>query len=717
MFPIYKFELTIESTTERCFPLYKDDLAKDFERESGQQFFREKLTGKLTFEGPDYARIVAAAFDTQFLLSVFISYNGGSTWSQYWSGTFWKTDCDFDMDAETVIVTPTVVDNYNNILSGMDKEYNLIELAPEIVPIKYDKRPMVQVYVPGQTVIGCFLSGMWWETECEAISDTSQLENHFGFALNKKRRVASVSGTMSPQLPPAFVGAVPTTETDLWEVQNGEYKCRIEHYSTSGGTFVYWRILRASDDAILWWHGQSTHDPVPYTVTLQPYSGAGTTGNVELTIYDVPVYARYICDVLTVSGQNTSPIPSDDLVPDNRNYTRMIPYDFSDEIFFSQRFSATPTEWGLFQPGQYYQKPYVLGQEEFFPIARSAWGAFSIWFSFGPLSEIVEESGRAENVLRDTYPLASAISVLLAKIAPELTHAETAQYSQFLYGTNPITGISQRLLITPKSNVITAGYDQPAQKAMITFRAISDMLRDCFRCYWFIDSQKRLRIEHISYFMKGGSYSGTPTIGIDLTWQTVSRSGKPWAFARNQYQFDKPEMAARYQFSWMDDVTQLFEGFPIDIRSKYVNPDNIEDINVSKFTSDIDYILLNPGDISKDGFVLLAATLQSGEYKLPYANFIINDADHYLQNAYVAFIYLQGYYAYDMPAWLYSINGENKIALGVKKLKSQTIRFPMPNDPDLYKLIKTNLGNGQIRKMSLNLSSRSAQTTLEYDTE
>ena len=67
-------------------------------------------------------------------------------------------------------------------------------------------------------------------------------------------------------------------------------------------------------------------------------------------------------------------------------------------------------------------------------------------------------------------------------------------------------------------------------------------------------------------------------------------------------------MAARYQFGWMDDVTQLFDGFPIDIVSKYVNPDNIENVEIAKFTSDVDYILLNPGEISKDGFVLMAAT-------------------------------------------------------------------------------------------------------------
>ena len=56
-------------------------------------------------------------------------------------------------------------------------------------------------------------------------------------------------------------------------------------------------------------------------------------------------------------------------------------------------------------------------------------------------------------------------------------------------------------------------------------------------------------------------------------------------------------------------------------------------------------------------------------------------------------------------------------AQGIKKLKNQTIRFPVLNDPDLVQLVKTNLGNGTIEKLSVNLSSRNAETELLYDTE
>lgn len=808
MNPIYKFELNSRQT----FPVYKDDLEKEFEQEQNQQFFRGKLTGKLIFTGPDYAWIVAQVFDFQFLLTIYISYNGGDTWSEYWNGTFWKTDCEFDDDSKTVTVTPTVHDQYNDVLAGLEKEYNLIDLLPEIVQVRADKRPMIQVYVPGQTSIGCFLSGMWWEEECTAIDNESDLVNRYYFALNRSQRLVEVTGEMQPAIPDVFIGTPPASDRTSYEYTNGEYKFSYQYVSTSQGQSTTWAIIRVADNVTLWQYQLTNQDPPtpPNTITLDPV-GTGVSGTIELYIHDVKVYARYLLDVTTIAGQNTYALPDDDLVGNNRNYHRAIGYAVSNVIFFSQRFSDTPTQWGLYEPGKYYQQPASIGISQFYPVARNGWGKTSIWFAFSAFDWIAEQQGRAAFILRDAFPLSSVISVLLGQIAPGITHGPTTDYSSFLYGqTNPISGIAQTLMITPKSNIISAGYDQPAQKAPITLKWVLDMLRDCFRCYWFIDDNNRFRIEHIRYFMNGGSYSGTPVVGIDLTQQKVSRNGKEWAFARNQYEYDKPDMAARYQFGWMDDVTQLFEGYPIDIISKYVNPDNIENVDVTQFTSDIDFILLNPNAISKDGFVLMAGqddnyltdpevmegnaggsriftfdftafigrtitiriastvagltvgqtdystyeiigTIDAAEtgqtftyvvtrprlavwgasanfavnlaaiyglsYKLPYVNFRIDGTDYNLQNGYVAFAYLQQYYAYDMPARQYSINGVSGVALGIKKLKKQTLRFPTLTDPNLYQLIKTNLGNGAIEKLSINLSSRNANATLKYDTE
>lgn len=816
MNPIYRFQLSAGNDTRQAFPVYKDDLAIDYALEQNQEFYRGKLSGKLTFQQDDYLFIRSKAFDTQFDIVISISYDGGQTWAVYWSGQFWKTDCAFNEDDQTAIVTPNVNDRYNVILAGMDKEYNLIDLAPVIKPVKLDKRPMIQVYVPGQTVIGCFLSGMWWEQECDAVTNESALENTYHFSKNKTARIVEVTQQGTPTIPEIYFGE-PYSGTGTTEYTKDGYKFLHSYYRETSATFEKFQIVRISDGMVMWQaiFGNQKPQTYPIEIELAPNSDAGASGTVKLYIHDTSVFARYVTDVERALELNTYPIPNDDIVENNRNYSRVIGYYFPNTIWISDYLTTTPTKWGIYQPGLYYDPgiPATAGFGDAYPIARTAWSRISFWFVFDVFDWVTEQHWRKEYTLKDAFPIWSVISVLLAKIAPGITHDETTDYSQFLYDdTNPITGIEQRLFITPKSNVISSGYDQPAQKAPITLKRITDMLRDCFRCYWFVDEQNRFRIEHISYFMRGGTYMGQPVVGIDLTKQIVTRNGKPWAYARNQYEFDKPEMAARYQFGWMDDVTELFDGYPIDIISKYVTPDNIEQIDVSQFTSDVDYILLNPGEISKDGFVLLAGknenyleepitksgTPTSGiifneidlrqflgqtitiniqstagntkiaqsdaiaeleeigtieqantiysftfkvtqmfiimynsvtnftgtlnaiygiTYKLPYVNFDLDGTDHILQNAWVSFMFLQRYYMFDMPARNVEINGVEQVVQGIKKLKTQTIKFPVLKEPDMFNLIKTGLGNGTIQKMSVNLSSRNANTTLKYDTE
>lgn len=735
MNPIYKFQLSTENDTRQAFPVYKDDLAIDYALEQNQAFYRGKLSGKLTFQRDDYLFIRSKAFDTQFDVVISISYDGGQTWAVYWSGQFWKTDCQFNEDDQTAIVTPNVNDRYNAVLAGMEKEYNLIDLAPVIQPVKLDKRPMIQVYVPGQSVIGCFLSGMWWEQECESVEidetivvggeEINKLTEYLHFTLNKTMRIVEASGSYSPTIPDMFtlVDSSGTRPGEFYTMTSDNYTLV---YEDTGNYTTRFSIKRNSDNVVMWTRSSGRYGMPPYTVELDPVSGTGASGTVTLYVRDIYVLARYVTDLeQTLDGLIAFPIPDDDIVENNRNYHFVTGYYFPNTIWFSEHLVTIPTKWGIYQPGLYYSPgiPPSVGTGEAYPIARSAWGKVSLWFTFFLLNSVIEAKWRKEFTLKDAFPIWSVISVLLAKIAPGITHDGTIDYSAFLYGENPLEDITidQRLFITPKSNLISSGYDQPAQKAPITLKHITDMLRDCFRCYWFIDDQNKFRIEHISYFMNGGAYPGTPDfpkIGINLTEQIVTRNGKPWSYARNQYEYDKPEMAARYQFGWMDDVTELFDGYPIDIISKYVNPDNIEQIDVSQFTSDVDYILLNPGEISKDGFVLLSAQMIEGDYRLPYVNFYFNSTDHILQNAWVSFMFLQRYYMFDMPARNVEINGLEQAVRGIKKLKTQTIKFPLLTEPDdMFNLIKTGLGNGTVQKMSVNLLSRNANTMLKYDTE
>ena len=705
-------------------PIYKDDLAKELELETNQQFYRAKLSGKINFIRDDYDFINNQSFDTEFVIRIMQSNDGGLSFLPCYMGKFMKTDCEWNNDDKKVTVQPDVYDQYNNVLAGLEKEYNLIELAPQITQLNYKKRPLIQIYIPGDSVVSCFLSGMYWEQDANVVTDRNALLNTYYFALCNLLKEINVTGTTNPNVNGLYSGRMSIsnnvfTGTMRPNVSNGYYIYVSQVYTPPFFSAVTVQIRQSSDDKVMYSYianigGNNPWDNADFDAPA--VSGSGATGSAHCEMATYSIYARYLCDVEQVLNVDTYPLPTDDIVEDNRNYNRVARYAL-DIAYISNQSSNEPTQWGIRDDGTYFMPPYSIYGDIFYPIARSTWRYASIWFAFYLADWILEEAAQSPYTLRDTNPLSSVISVLLQKIAPEITHEGTEEYSKFLYGSNrPIGDYNFTLLITQKTNVTKGDYDRPAQKAPITLQQITNMLRDCFRCYWYIEDNK-FKIEHIQFFRNGGSYN-SPTIGTDLTRLQNIRNGKNWSFATTSWSFDKIDMPERYQFDWMDDVTEAFKGNPIEIISKYVTAGKIESINISNFTSDIDYMILNPNNISDDGFALFAAVKNGDQYDLPFIEFNFGASKFILQNAILSMQYLQPtFYIYDLPAYKVEINGSEMRALGIDRKKKQTVNYPSINDPDPMKLIKTNLGNGQVEKISINLCSRMNKLTLKYDTE
>ena len=710
-------------------PIYKDDLAKEYELETNQRFYRAKLSGKISFIRDDYDFINTRPFDYEFLYGIDKSNDGGKTWVPYFSGKFMKTDCTFVDYDKKVTVQPDTIDDYNEVLAGLEKEYNLITLAPSIQRITINKRPLIQIYVPGDSIVSCFLGGTNWEQDANATTDQNALVRTYHFALSNILKEIQITSHGSPAVISGLytgrmaTGATPGTFTgNLYPELNVNYYIFISQQTTNGTPFgiAIVEIRKRSDDTVMFRYAKATQEPFDtLEFDLTAVEGSGATGTMHADMKSYNIYARYLVDVEKIGDLDTYPLPSEDIVDNNRNYRRAIGYAI-DVAFISNDFSDTPTEWGLADNGKYFALPYSIYGQTYYPIARSTWRYASLWFGFYLMDWLLEEKARKEYTLRDAFPVASCISVLLNQIAPGITHAATAEYSQFLYsGNNPISGLNFRLLVSQKTNIINGEYQQPAQKAPTTLQQFTNMLRDCFKCYWFIEDNK-FKIEHIQYFRNGGSYSGGAILSHDLTKELNLRNGKPWAFNTSEYSFDKVDLPERYQFEWMDDVTAAFEGLPIQVISKYVTPGKVEEINISNFTSDIDMMLLNPGNMSSDGFALFAAVppTSGSQWILPFTKQTVNGVEYFLQNGYLAFINLQmPYWMYDLPARRVSINGSEVYAYGIERKKKQTFSFPAIDDPNPMQLIKTYIGNGQVDKLSVNLCSRSIKTTLKYDTE
>lgn len=733
MTPKYRFFLQIgeDGTKQTVCPNYKDDLTLDYELETKQRFYRAKLSGKINFVRADYDIINNAPFDSEFFLYIEKSDDWGQTYNQYYKAKFMKTDCTFNDDDKLVTVQPETIDQYNDVLAGLEKEYNLIELAPQIEFLTIRKRPLIQIYVPGDSIVSCFLGGTNWEQDANATTDQNALIQTYHFALCNILKEIQITSHGSPAvISGLYTGRMATGasanvfEGKLYPELNVNYYIYITQQRIDSLPFgaVAVEIRKQSDDTAMFRYIKSTTSPFDtLEFDLTAVEGSGATGTMHADMKSYNIYARYLVDVDKIDDLDTYPLSSDDIVDNNRNYRWAIGYAI-DVAFISNNFSDTPTEWGLAGSGKYFEPPYSIYGQTFYPIARSTWRYASLWFGFYLMDWILEKKARKAYTLRDAFTLSSCINVLLKEFAPGITHEATPEYSQFLYNTNnPISGKSFKLLISQKSNIINGEYQTPAQKAPITLQQIMTMLRDIYKCYWYIEDGK-FKIEQINWFRNGGSYGYNPIIDYDLTQLENVRNGKKLAFATSEYSFDKIDMPERYQFEWMDDVTTPFEGLPIEITSKYVTAGKIEEINISNFTSDIDLMLLNPGAISSDGFALFAAVTPSGggQLELPFTRQTVEDVEYYLQNGYLAFINIQPtYWVYDMPARNFKINNAQSHAMGgIERKKKQTLNFPAgTTDPNPMQLVKTYIGNGQVDKLSVNLCSRNIKATLKYDTE
>lgn len=718
-------------------PVYKDDLSKDYALEPQQRFYRAELSGSLRFMREDFDWIMSQPFQTEYIVLVEKSSDGGITWVDYFTGIFFQADCQIDLDIKKIEVKLDTKDQYNEVLAGLEKEYDLLKLAPAKTFLAIQKRPLIQLYIPGSQRISCFMGGNSWEQDViEPVTDTNILTQNYHFHLISTfyKFVVLGDGTVDGSQNYLLGDYIRKTGTYNWG-RNEIFKLlqsiypEEDEYGNPTGRIIYEYVITRDSDNIIVFSGLTFDNPD--SCTLNAVSGSGASGSVVVYTFEpTRIYIRHILDLEVVQmlfTYGTYPIPTEDIVENNSNYKRILGEEegsftiYNDCITIYNYASFNPTRYGKADDGMYFQMPYNLAGDKFYPMFRSSWIYSSIWFDLSIFDWNLEEACRKTYTMKDSILISDAIKVLLNTIDPSIVHDGTLEYSQFLYADqNPIVPINFKLLITQKSNITAGEYDKPAQKAPITLSAILSMLRDTMQVYWYIEGNK-FKLEHISWFKNGGSYSDAPVISFDLTQEGQIKNKKPWGFLSSKYSYDKVDMAERYEFGWMDDVTEGFKGFPIEVKSKYVQRGKIETISVSMFTSDVDYMLLNPGAISQDGFALFAAIWNSANsiYELPYLERTVDGAALKLQNGLMSFLFLHpNFWTYDLPSKNVSINGADYLFVkGVERKKKQKIAFPSLEDPNPLQLIKTYLGDGQIEKLSINLQSRMNDIELKYDTE
>lgn len=712
----YRFILRKGNTTTQrvVVPLFNDDVTLKWEHDNGEYYFRKKLSGTFTFVNTDFDFVYNSNLETEFSLLVY------EDTILLWEGKFYKTDCVFNIDDRTFTASPEMRDIYSDVLSGIEKEFDLVKLLPEIRSIQLDKRSMIQIYALGESSVTCFFQGMTWEQPCTEVDSASDMVNKYFFAEMMKKRLVELSGVEG--IPPTIYGDI-TDPNVPFSFSRGEYTFTMAVAAAQGG---YYATLFKRGVA-MWQSKVLDASSYPNEFQMNPIAGSGASGVIDVYINDVTFYGRYLCDVdeVKIGSQTYHPakLSSQDMVSDNRNFRRALKYDFKNTLSLYDVISSKVTEW-FYDNGLYYQKPPhggSTGIPDYYPIAQSYWTGVSFWFRFDLNDSAIEPLLRKEYTLKDAYPLSSVIDRLLQEATlsshNSISFYGEPKYSKFLYDySNPIDpDANYKLFITQKSNILAGEYEQPAQKAVITLRQVLDMLRDAFRCYWWIEwdgeeGEYMLRIEHISYFMNGGAYFSTPNVGIDLTQLVNPRNEKKWSYGVNQVKYNKDELPERYEFKWADDTTEYFEGNPIEIVSKFVKSGEIESVAVNRFNSDLDYMLLNPSASDKDGFALISAVLNNKKWKVPYLQ--VRD-DITLQNGFLSFYKLQEFYLYDMPAWSIKVNGVQVRSNDIKKSMTQEVICPN-RDFDLQELVRTEVGDGQIDAVTMNIDSKMLEISLVF---
>ena len=381
----------------------------------------------------------------------------------------------------------------------------------------------------------------------------------------------------------------------------------------------------------------------------------------------------------------------------------MIAYYVDDSHTLTENIYGKFVEDALFWSGQYFDDKIVSNRQTI-PLSKKDWVECSYW-SIIPIPELNLDKAV---VLKDAYKLGDFIKKLVQEIDPAILHEHSPEYSNLLYGG------STEYFITPKSNIIAGNYDSADSKELIKWSDLRNNLKAIFNADYYINSENKLIIEHVSYFYNGLSLSGR-RLGFDLTTLKCLETNRSWSFGANKYTYENEKIPQRFTFSFMDKTSVIFDGNPIDINNKFVADGVNEDYTASIITTDVDFIQSAPQDVNKDGFCLLAAS--GGVVQIATINLGVNKI-YEIQNGQLAFTNLhEKYWLDNMPASSIKINQVTKTAKTVKRTKLQPIEFPLSSEIDIDGLIKTQIGIGKIKSHKFNISTLKNELSINHDIE
>lgn len=715
-------------TQNDVHPVFGDDIKINISREENQIFKREKIEGTFKFVGDEFDLIYQCSIFTKFTLEIYREdvFVG--------SAEFIRTDCEFNLDDKICSVKLTTKDIYEKILNGYDNKYNLVKLAPQRESVTMTKRAVLQFYVRGENVVTNVVGGVHYEQSCKEVYDAKDLKDIYHFGGHLPLSYIDINNLIDATAPSDVLGryfidnSIAGGAAIIYiNSSNSNYRIQLTYVA------LEWVLLLidSSTNKTLASANVPNIQSGSQAITFTKSGSSG--GDYASGIYnsDGDLYCRVL---LPKQFDNSYQRSMDGDITDydsNYPYVSSIAVDrFAPKMKMVVDKSTTPTEWGIDSEGTYFMYPTLDADQQKkgvspIPIGQSHWERMSSWLlSDDDVNDLVDDFD-ATFILKDSYPIGSAIAVLLKEIDDNISFEDTQDYSMFLYSgamqelySYDFLGCRNALHITPISNIKKTFYEQAAQKGEISLKQILDMLRNVYNCYWFIDSNNRLRIEHIVYFKNGNSYtSEKPTPSIDVTIKKNLPTGESWGFAQNTVEYETSKCPARYEFKWGDNCTYPFVGEPIDVKDIYLDASQKESVGIENFLADIDYIVSNPSEVSDDLFAVFE--VNKSTKKVDIFDVRLNDESpkYKVQNPYLSMIVAeQYYYPFDLSGWNAYVGEYELDVYKTKGIKKQILSCPLTlAEMRSIGVIHTELGNGTIDKLEAEINTLYAKNTIYYE--
>jgi len=374
--------------------------------------------------------------------------------------------------------------------------------------------------------------------------------------------------------------------------------------------------------------------------------------------------------------------------PDTFNLTEFDDYQWSGEAPYPTSMDSMWWEFKFLEP-----PPAVNGEnpdEHDFPQ-----NTFGFWV------KRTEYLGIVRNVMSRNYPavlLKDSLNRILSTSCPEFSGTVK---SSFLFHDTGATGelvdpvsFYQGLdfpyyvkFLIEKSDFRKPTASQHATSEILKFKDTIEYFCLKHNLRWHIDKDGNLRIEHISYYEVTES-------GLDLTGYKLT----------HKYSYKSDEVPNREYWEelevWNTDFIKkevLYGTVPALRGQKEASVS----FTLSGFATDVDGLNQNIDVISNEGFIYVDTELVDDVYEIVKIEEPGGTATEHNQNDTLSLLNcLNTYYLHNQYQLSFKINGVDKTALSLRKLKLQEAVFTSDSIPEIQKLILTLLGAGEIEKLS-----------------